>query len=87
MRLTPTQQAIAQLAREMEPFPVRIARHELEEAQLRSTAKALEESEAAAITAQYDAMTLADKAREFHKTNDEAALRFQVEQGRNWGML
>ncbi len=43
MPLTPTQQAIAQLAREMEPFPVLIARHEQEKAQLRRTAKALEE--------------------------------------------
>lgn len=71
--LTPTQQAIAQLAREMErePFQVQVARHEWEEVQLR---QALAESEAAAITAQYDAMTLADKAREFHKSNDQRAI-------------
>jgi hypothetical protein len=47
----------------------------------------LAESEAAAITAQYDAMTAADKAREFHKNNDAEALRMQVEQGRAWGLL
>lgn len=69
-----------------ELFPLKVARHELEEAQLRSTAKALEESECSGMTAgpQESATEYAQRrARE----NDAQALRMQVEQGRAWGLL
>jgi hypothetical protein len=67
----------------VEPFPVRAAKQELACAELRtaiSEAEAmLAESEAAAILAAYDAMTAADKAREFHRNNDRRAMAAQLQ--------